>query len=94
MVESEMSISSKDSKSLRESRVSENQFTDISAQEIINNEFDSLEEWYEKQLGNIKKKCLDNYNNFHVVFPNEKNKVKEKEKDKESNSYEEEKSNE
>ena len=88
MVESEMSLSSKDSKTLTESKISENEFNDISVQEIINNEFDALEEWYDKQLSNIKKKCLDDYNNFHIDFPNEQK------KDKESNSFEEEKSNE
>ena len=36
MVESEMSISSKDSRNLTESKIIDNEFNEISAQDIIN----------------------------------------------------------
>ena len=85
MVESEMSISSKDSRNLTESKIIDNEFNEISAQDIINNEFDNLEDWTDEQLNKIKSKCLSYYNNFQIDFPNQK-----KSKDKESNSYEEE----
>ena len=41
MDENELSISSKDSKNLTDSKLTDGEFNEISAQEIINNEFDN-----------------------------------------------------
>ena len=87
MSESEKSISSsKDSNNITDSKLNEtNGFNEISAQEVINNEFDNLEDWIDEQFENIKKKCLEQYNNFKVNIPNQNQK-----KDIESSSLDEE----
>ena len=71
MTESEISLSSKDSKNLGESKIILNFNDKLSPSEIINNEFDLLEDWIDNQFKEIKKECLDKYNNFSVPFPNE-----------------------
>ena len=72
------SISSSYSKTLTDRTLINNEFTEISAQEIINSEFDNLEEWIDDQFDDIKKQCKDCYNNFSVEFPNNKKKEKRK----------------
>ena len=71
MAENELSESSKDSKTIGDSKLTEPEFSEITAQEIIINEFDNLEDWIDEQFDNLKKKCLDDYNNFKVQIPNE-----------------------
>ena len=77
-MENEASISSKDSKNLTESKISEEKINDSTAQEIINNEFEILEDWVDEQFNSIKKMCINKYNNFNVNFPINNKKSKEK----------------
>ncbi len=71
MEDSDKSISSKDSKNLSDSKLTnESNKNQISMQEIIDNQFDEVENWVEEQFDNIKKDCLKVYNNFNVKFPN------------------------
>ena len=88
-MESESISSSRDSRNLTDRTLINNEFTEISAQEIINSEFDNLEEWVDDQFDDIKKQCIDCYNNFSVDFPNN-NKKKEKRKKYNINEEEEE----
>ena len=82
MVESEKSLSSKESINMTDSKLNETQFNEISVQEIINNEFDNLEDWADEQINKIKKQSIDKYNKFKVDFPNENQK-----KDIDNNNY-------
>ena len=73
MVDSEKSISSEDSKNINDSKLT-NESNKISIQELIDNQFDELENWVEEQIENVKKGCKNAYNNFRVNFKNIKKK--------------------
>lgn len=74
MIDSERSISSsKDSKNLEDSKLTE-ESNQMSIQEIIDNQFDELENWVDEQFENVKKDCMNAYHNFKVEFGNKKNK--------------------
>ena len=40
----------------------------MSIQEIIDNQFDELENWIDEEFENIKKDCINMYNNFKVNY--------------------------
>ena len=40
-------------------------------------EFDALEEWVETELDKIKNQCIDDFNNFHISIPSNKQIQKE-----------------
>ena len=76
MLDSERSDSSKDSKDLSNSKLTD-ESNQISIQEMIDNQFDELENWVDQELDIVKKDCLNMYNNFKVNYKNNKNKKKE-----------------
>ena len=45
--------------------------------EILDMEFDALEEWVETELDKIKNQCIDDFNNFHISIPSNKQIQKE-----------------
>ena len=67
MIDSERSVSSKDSKNLTDSKLTE-ESNQMSIQEIIDNQFDELENWLDEEFENIKKDCINMYNNFKVNY--------------------------
>ena len=66
-----------------ENKVENKEITDIAVQEIINDEFDKLEEWIDNKLDDAKNTSIDFYNNFHVEIPGNKNNKNESDKDEE-----------
>ena len=74
-----------------ESKLNDTEINEIFVQEIINNEFDNIEDWVDKVFNNIKKKWLGGYNNFKIDIPYE---INNKENDKESSADYEDESNE
>lgn len=72
MIDSDKSISSKDSKNLDDSKLTD-ESNQMSIQEIIDNQFEELENWLEEEFDNIKKECLNKYKNFKVNYRIKKN---------------------
>ena len=72
MIDTERSASSKDSKNLTDSKLTE-ESNQISIQEIIDNQFDELENWLDEEFENVKKDCFNMYNNFKVNYKINKN---------------------
>ena len=73
MIDSERSISSKDSKNLTDSKLTD-ESNQMSIQEMIDNEFDELENWVDDGFDNIKKDCMNMYKNFKVNYNIKNNK--------------------
>ena len=71
MLDSERSESSKDSKNLSDSKLTD-ESNQISIQEMIDNQFDELENWLDEEFDNIKKDCINMYKNFKVNYKNKK----------------------
>ena len=42
-------------------------------QDIIDNQFDELENWLDEEFENVKKDCINMYNNFKVNYKIKKN---------------------
>ena len=72
MIDSDKSISSKDSKNLDDSKLTD-ESNQMSIQEIIDNQFEELENWLDEEFDNIKKDCLNKYKNFKVNYKIKKN---------------------
>ena len=72
MLDSERSESSKDSKNLSDSKLTD-ESNQMSIQEIIDNQFDELENWLDEEFENVKKDCFNMYNNFKVNYKINKN---------------------
>ena len=48
------------------------EINETTVREILDIEFDALEEWVETELDKIKNKCIDDFNNFNITFPSNK----------------------
>ena len=72
MIDSDKSISSKDSKNLDDSKLTD-ESNQMSIQEIIDNQFEELENWLDEEFDNIKKDFLNKYKNFKVNYKIKKN---------------------
>ena len=72
MIDSDKSISSKDSKNLDDSKLTD-ESNQMPIQEIIDNQFEELENWLDEEFDNIKKDCLNKYKNFKVNYKIKKN---------------------
>ena len=71
----------RDSDIILENKDENKEITDIIVQEIINNEFDKLEDWVDNQLDDAKNASIDFFNNFQVDIPGQKRKTTESDKD-------------
>ena len=72
MIDTERSASSKDSKNLTDSKLTD-ESNQMSIQDIIDNQFDELENWLDEEFENVKKDCINMYNNFKVNYKIKKN---------------------
>ena len=72
MIDSDKSISSKDSKNFNDSKLTD-ESNQMSIQEIIDNQFEELENWLDEEFDNIKKDCINMYKNFKVNYKIKKN---------------------
>ena len=52
---------------IKQSKQKPKKITDIDVINIINKEFDELEDWVEEEMLKIKNKCIDDYNNFSEI---------------------------
>jgi hypothetical protein len=53
------------------------EINETTVREILDMEFDALEEWVETELDKIKNQCIDDFNNFHISIPSNKQIQKE-----------------
>ena len=53
------------------------EINETTLREILDMEFDALEEWVETELDKIKNQCIDDFNNFHISIPSNKQIQKE-----------------
>ena len=53
------------------------EINETTVREILDMEFDALEEWFETELDKIKNQCIDDFNNFHISIPSNKQIQKE-----------------
>ena len=53
------------------------EINETTVREILDMEFDALEEWVETELDKIKNQCIDDFNNFHISIPSNKQIKKE-----------------
>ena len=61
--------SESDNSSDEEPKKKNQEINEMTVREILDMEFDSLEEWVEIELDKIKNKCIDDFNGFNITFP-------------------------
>ena len=61
--------SESDNSSDEEPKKKNQEINEMTVREILDMEFDSLEEWVETELDKIKNKCIDDFNGFNITFP-------------------------
>jgi len=59
------------------SKKEKQEINETAVREILDLEFDALEEWVETELDKIKNKCIDDFNGFKITFPSNKPNNKE-----------------
>ncbi len=69
--------SESDNSSDEEPKKKNQEINEMTVREILDMEFDSLEEWVETELDKIKNKCIDDFNNFNITLPSNKTIQKE-----------------
>ena len=72
-----MNIGNENNDNMDSPKKKKTKINETTVREILDMEFDALEEWVETELDKIKNKCIDDFNNFNITFPSNKTIQKE-----------------